>query len=127
MAEALLPARYMMSKHVYFQHTRSASDYYSVQAIKSVLFETGENGASDKQTFAAPTFQKNMEEYLKWDDWRVIGMIHDRLVGENGRVLIERRHDRRVFDTPEAPDTGHLEFAQRVSQRRIGRSDKFCR
>ncbi len=115
-AEALLLARYMMFTQVYFQHTRRAYDHHSVQAIRSLLMKTRQKGAlQNKKTFPAPTSRENMEEYLKWDDWRVFGMVHDGLGGESGRILLERKHDRRVFETPETPDSADLKFAKRAT------------
>ena len=41
-------------------------------------------------------------------------MVHEGLAGENGQILLNRRHHRRVFETPEVPDTTDLEFAEKV-------------
>jgi len=115
-AEALILARYMMFTQVYFQHTRRAYDYHSVEAIKRLLAEQQKDSAlTNREAFPPPTTSDNIGEYLKWDDWRILGMIHDGLADENGTILIDRKHHRRVFETPEVPDTADLEFAEKVA------------
>lgn len=114
-AEALILARYMMFTQVYFQHTRRAYDHHSVQVIKQLLGEIQkDSNVANKQVFPPPTSKENVEHYLKWDDWRVLGMVHEGLAGENGQILLNRGHHRRVFETPEVPDTSDLEFAEKV-------------
>lgn len=114
-AEALILARYMMFTQVYFQHTRRAYDFHSSQAIKYLLEEIQKNqNVGNKEVFPPPTSKENLEQFLKWDDWFVLGMIHKNLAGENGEILLTRRHHRRVFETPEFPDTDDLEFIKKV-------------
>jgi len=116
-AEALILARYFMFTQVYFQHTRRAYDYHSVQALKHLLMEAQRGGDfANKEAFPPPTSRENMEQYLKWDDWRVLGMIHNGLAGEHGEILLKRQHHRRVFETPEVPNTSDLEFAEQVCE-----------
>lgn len=114
-AEALLIARYMMFTQVYFQHTRRAYDYHSAQAVKTLLQEHQKNGAlENKSAFPPPATKENIEEYFKWDDWRVSGMISEGLAGEHGRILMERKHHRSVFETPEASDKEDLKFYEEI-------------
>ena len=43
-----------------------------------------------------------MEEYLKWNDWCVLGEINNGNGGKHGKLISERRHYRKVYETPEA-------------------------
>jgi HD superfamily phosphohydrolase len=114
-AEALIVARYMMFTQVYFQRTRRAYDHHSAQAVEHLLEQERRKGRAKKaKGFPPPTSQKNVEEYLKWDDWRVLGKVHEGLAGENGTILLNRAHHRCVFETPEVPDATDLEFAEKV-------------
>lgn len=116
-AEALIIARYMMFTQVYFQHTRRAYDHHSVQAIKHLLTEhQNHTDLTDKSAFPPPTSKNNVEEYLKWDDWRVLGLISEGKAGEHGRILLERKHHRSVFQTPEVPSHEDLVFAQDIQE-----------
>jgi hypothetical protein len=51
-----------------------------------------------------------MEAYLKWDDWRVLGMLADGKGGEHGARLSDRKLYKEVYHTKEVP--GHEELAQ---------------
>ncbi len=116
-AEALIIARYMMFTQVYFQHTRRAYDHHSVQAIMQILAEyQGEIESGGKGVFPPPDSKDSMEDYLSWDDWRVLGMISEGKAGEHGRILSERRHYRTVFETPEIPNPEDLEFAKEIER-----------
>ena len=112
-AEALIIARYMMFTQVYFQRARRAYDHHSVQALKHLLNEYHNN----EGFFPPPTTKEAVAEYFKWDDWRVMGMIHAGQGGENGKILLERKHHRCIFETPEIPENSDLEDAQLVLDR----------
>ena len=116
-AEALIIARYMMFTQVYFQHTRRAYDRHSVEAVKHLLLESQrDSDLGKKGVFPPPTTKTNLEEYLKWDDWRVLGLIAEGKAGDHGRILMERKHHRAIFDTPEIPSQADQEFAQEVQE-----------
>lgn len=100
-AEALIIARYMMFTQVYFQHTRRAYDHHSVQAIRHLLDRDSSGGTG--AVFPPPMPRQNLEKYLRWDDWRVLGLISEGEAGEHGDILKCRTHYRRVFETPEIP------------------------
>ena len=112
-AEALIIARYMMFTQVYFQHTRRAYDYHSVEAIKQLL--SNDDNASSS-VFPPPTSEENVADYLKWDDWRVLGQIREGKAGDHGRILMERKHYRRVFETPEIPSQSDQESAEEIQE-----------
>lgn len=111
-AEALIIARYMMFTQVYFQHTRRAYDYHSVESIKALLAKS--QGQTSKGVFHAPTSKENVEEYLKWDDWKVLGLVSAGEAGVNGKIMMERKHHRAVFETPETPSADDQEFAKEI-------------
>lgn len=114
-AEALIIARYMMFTQVYFQHTRRAYDYHSVEAIKQLLTEHQcQTDLANKAAFPPPTTEQYVSEYLKWDDWRVAGMVSEGKAGEHGRILMERKHHRAVFETPEIPSPDDQELAKEI-------------
>ena len=109
-AEALIIARYMMFTQVYFQHTRRAYDYHVAQTLKHLLREQQNN----KEVFPPPTTKKSVEEYLKWDDWRVLGLVQEGRGGKDGDILCKRKHHRCIFQTPEIPNEYDLEEAEEV-------------
>lgn len=115
-AEGLIIARYMMFTQVYFQHTRRAYDHHIASAIKAVLSYDCNKTKGEKVTFPAPINKENIESYLKWDDWRVLGMISEGLGGEDGNIIRERRHHRRVYETPEIPKEKDLDHANLICQ-----------
>ncbi len=124
-AEALIIARYMMFTQVYFQHTRRAYDHHLALTIKSLLSEAQKDTGLDiKDAFPPPTSRENMEMYLNWNDWRVLGLINDGNGGENGRIIRERSHYRRIYETPEVPTQEDLEFADIVWQK-LSENDAF--
>jgi len=114
-AEALIIARYMMFTQVYFQHTRRAYDYHSVQAIKQLLTDAQKRtNLANKSAFPPPTTRKNVERYLKWDDWRVLGLVSGEKAGDHGRILWDRNHHRAVYETPEIPSPDDLDMAEEI-------------
>ncbi|MCP4157285.1 MAG: HD domain-containing protein, partial [bacterium] len=54
------------------------------------------------------------EEYLKWDDWRVQGMLHED-PGEHGKILRERNHHRCVYQTPEVTEVADIKELEHVA------------
>jgi uncharacterized protein len=116
-AEGLIIARYMMFTQVYFQHTRRAYDHHIASAIKSVLAYDFGQTKDNKTTFPPPSNKENIEYYLKWDDWRVLGMISEGLGGEDGEIIHKRQHHRRVYETPEIPQEEDLNYANIVCQK----------
>lgn len=108
-SEALIIARYLMFTQVYFHHTRRAYDYHIAEAMKLLLKE--ETGNS---TFLPPTCAENIEAYISWDDWRVLGLLSQAKGGEAGKILKHRKHCRCVYHTSETPDENELDKANRV-------------
>ncbi|MCX7794761.1 MAG: HD domain-containing protein [Thermodesulfovibrionales bacterium] len=110
-AEALIIARYMMFTQVYFQHTRRAYDFHLAKTMRSLLSEKQKaSSLSQKDAFPPPTSKENIEEYLKWTDWLVLGEISNGNGGEHGEILSKRRHHRKIYETSEVPTQEELDF-----------------
>jgi len=105
--EGLILARYMMFTQVYFHKTRVIYDYHLTQAMKFLLKDVG-------GYFLPPTSEANISDFVKWDDWRVLGKIKEKLAGEHGELLESRDHYREVYQTPETPDLKQLQELENV-------------
>jgi HD superfamily phosphohydrolase len=104
-AESLVLARYFMFTQVYFHKTRVAYDLHLLGALREIL--------PDGQ-FPKPT---QLDEFLRWDDWRVLGTLAEGAGGEDGRRLCERSHFREVYHTSETPSRADLQQFERVRQK----------
>ncbi len=103
-AEGLVLARYFMFTQVYFHKTRMAYDHHLQEALKSIL---------PGGYFPAPV-GKDLEDFLKWDDWRVLGALANGEGGDHGKRLAGRDHFREVYHTPEVPGPEDLATLDRV-------------
>ena len=104
-AESLVLARYFMFTQVYFHKTRVAYDHHLQHALAEIL---------PGGHFPKPS-GTDLDEFLKWDDWRVLGFLADGQGGDHGRRLCNRDHFREVYHTPEIPNPTDL-----------SRFDKIC-
>jgi hypothetical protein len=104
-AEGLILARYFMFTQVYFHKTRVAFDHHLHQTLRELL----PNGV-----FPSPD-DTGLDEYLRWDDWRVLGLLAEDKGGEHGRRLATRAHFREVHHTPETPAPEDIALAERVT------------
>jgi uncharacterized protein len=50
----------------------------------------------------------DLDEYLKWDDWRVLGQLAAGAGGDHGKRLATRNHFREIAATPEVPTADDL-------------------
>jgi HD superfamily phosphohydrolase len=98
-AEGLIIARYMMFTQVYFQRTRRAFDHHATGALKECLRYTLRGVTDDALIRLPPPLATG--EYRRWDDWRALGMISSGLGERDGEALLNRHHDRAVFETGE--------------------------
>lgn len=90
-AEALVLARYFMFTQVYFHKTRVAYDVHMRKAMKELL----PGGCLPRPEGT------ELNDYLKWDDWKVLGLIAEGRAGEHGRRILERDHYREIHHTHE--------------------------
>lgn len=93
-AEGLILARYMMFSQVYFHKTRAILDIHLKYALKEML-PSGQ--------FPPPTHEM-LDEYLMWDDWRVLGKLAEGGGGEHGERLRSRNFFREVKHSAPYPD-----------------------
>lgn len=116
-AEGLIIARYMMFTQVYFQHTRRSYDHHISKCISAMLESVGEGDTSEgSHKFPPPTSIANLNVYLGWNDWRVLGLLNDGFGGDDGEFIRQRRHHRRVYETPEVPTSADMEAATKIEQ-----------
>ena len=78
--EGLLIARFMMFTQLYFHKTRTIYDYHLTETLKELLKSTNSE-------FPPPS---HIAEYLKWDDWRVLGAIAAGKGGIHGETDLPR-------------------------------------
>jgi HD superfamily phosphohydrolase len=95
-----------MFTQVYFHKTRVAYDYHLKQAMLTIL----PNGQF-------PTLNgESLSDYLKWDDWRVLGELAAGGGGEHGKRLADRNHFREIHHTPEIPTADDLRRFDEIRQ-----------
>jgi HD superfamily phosphohydrolase len=114
-AEALIIARYLMFTQVYFHHTRRAYDHHIAETMKALLHEE-----IKRNTFLPPTLLENINNYLSWDDWKVLGLLSQGKGGKDGCALRERKHHRCVFYTSEVPTEAELDQSEAAREKLSG-------
>jgi uncharacterized protein len=103
-AEALVLARYFMFTQVYFHKTRVAYDVHLRGALKEIL---------PGGRYPRP-LNGELKEFLKWDDWAVLGILSQGGGGEHGECLRTRNHFRLIYHTNEVPDEKNLQQLEKV-------------
>jgi uncharacterized protein len=112
-AEGLILARYFMFTQVYFHKTRVAYDHHLRHAL-AVLLPDGvfpALHADDDDKLKA-----NLEGYVGWDDWKVLGLLAEGKGGEHAVRLYRRDHYREIYNTPECPGQEDLTELARIEQ-----------
>jgi hypothetical protein len=99
-AEGLIVARYFMFTQVYFHKTRVIYDHHLQGALAELV---------PGSQFPVP-MGKDLDKYLQWDDWRVLGLLQHGKGGDDGRRLAKRNHLREVIHTSETPSSSELEL-----------------
>lgn len=102
-AERLVLARYEMFTQIYFHKTRVAYDQHLKGMLTAIL---------PNSVFPNPTDE--LDAYLDWDDWKVVGALKDGKGGEHGKRLADRNHYREVYHTPETPERKDLDRLEKV-------------
>jgi uncharacterized protein len=88
-----------MFTQVYFHKTRVIYDHHLQHALAEML----QNGR-----FPRPVGEE-LNRYLEWDDWRVLGQLSAGAGGEHGARLAARNHYREIASTPEVPMADDLD------------------
>ena len=96
-----------MFTQVYFHKTRVAFDVHLRGALRELLPDG---------RFPRPTGQE-LDQFLAWDDWKVLGLLSGGQGGEHGMRLKTRDHYRRIFHTPEVSSEKDLELLEKVKER----------
>lgn len=111
-AEGLVLARYFMFTQVYFHKTRVAFDHHLQEALAAIL-----PGGFFPRPVAGETPESNeLAEFLRWDDWRVLGELANGAGGDHGRRLAERDHFREVYHTSESLSSDELNRLKSVRE-----------
>ncbi|MCL4552403.1 MAG: HD domain-containing protein [Candidatus Marsarchaeota archaeon] len=105
-AEELILSRYAMFTQVYFHKARRAYDHHLEQVLR---------GALKGGRFPAPDKKKSLQDYLAWDDWRVMGIIVRNKSDEHARRIKERDHYREVHHTDEVPSMDDIDNFRAVA------------
>lgn len=103
-AEALIVARYWIHKQVYFHKTRLACDHHLEKALGEILAD-GTGRAPGTIYFPRPDSKEELEKFLEWDDYRVMGLLAAGKGGEHGQRLMTRNHYRLVCELEESEAT----------------------
>jgi hypothetical protein len=103
-AEALIVARYWIHKQVYFHKTRLAFDHHLGKAMAQILKEE-RNSDTESVCFPRPDSKEQLQKFLEWDDYRVMGLLASGHGGEHGKRLMTRNHYRLVCELEETGET----------------------
>lgn len=106
-AEGLVLARYFMFTQVYFHKTRVAYDIH----LKGALSEILPGGK-----FPRPVGDE-LQDFLKWDDWKVLGLLADGKGGEHGKYLATRSHYRLAYCSPERSNAHDMQYVEKLEQK----------
>ena len=95
--EGFILARYFMFTQVYFHAVRRAYDLILTDFISELLKETSVMGH----------YPDDLEQYLKWTDWRVLAELSQRVDYRKKNLawrLATRRHPKPVYETGDHAD-----------------------
>jgi HD superfamily phosphohydrolase len=103
-AESLVISRYQMFAQVYFHKVRRAYDHHVEKAMKSILTNSGAKSGF----FPPPVDADHLIKYIDYDDWKMFGLIKEGYGGEHGAKILNRDHDKCVYQTGEVPTEEEL-------------------
>lgn len=106
-AESLVLARYLMFTQVYFHKTRVAFDIHLKGALSDLL---------PGGKFPRPV-DDELKDFLRWDDWKVLGLVADGKGGEHGERLATRNHYRLAYGSPEISTDADLAYVENLNGR----------
>jgi len=109
-AEGLIYARYFMFAQIYFHKTRRAYDLLLTDFLRKIL---------PAGNFPEPDL---LEEYLDWDDFRVMELIRQKTNEiESAKNILQRNHNRQVHSTTDYPEAKEcrlfVEMRDRIRQK----------
>ena len=85
-----------MFSQLYFHKVRRIYDYHIARATKAVLHEL----KLQDDCYPSPD---QLENYLYFDDWAIWGEMKHGLGGQHGKIIINRKHFKCVFETEIVP------------------------
>ena len=103
-AIGLVLARYYMFTQVYFHKTRVAYDTHLREALSNML---------PGGVFPSP-LADDLNKYMEWDDWLVLGKLAAGSGGPHGDRLRNRSHYREIMHTNESPELTELKRLDRI-------------
>ena len=95
--EGFILARYFMFTQVYFHAVRRAYDLILTDFIAELLLET----------YGSSSYPEQLTEYTKWNDWRVLSELNERMDESSKNLawrLATRRHPKPVYETGDHAD-----------------------
>ena len=107
--EAFVLARYYMFTQIYFHDVRRAYDLVLTDFIAELLRDEAPSGRY-------PGID-NIEDYLKWDDNRVLSEAIRRYDGSSKNLawrIVSRQHPKAVYETVDLPDAGDVRKIDRL-------------
>lgn len=116
-AEGLILARYFMFTQVYFHKTRVAYDHHFRHVLAQVL-----PGGAFPPPYAEDLdkLKANLDGYMGWDDWKVLGLLSEGKGGEHAERLCRRTHYREIYCTPECPGAADNDKLSKIEQEMKG-------
>jgi len=88
--ENIIYARYLMLTQVYFHKVRRIYDYHVLEATKEVFNQIGISHYPNLE---------NLDDYIKYDDWLMLGYFAQGKGGKHGEKILNRKHDKCVYST----------------------------
>ena len=95
-----------MHKQVYFHKTRLACNYHLEKAMRAILKEQ-QKFATENVYYPGPDSKEHLEQFLSWDDYKVMGLLASGQGGEHGERLMTRNHYRLVCELEESDENPH--------------------
>jgi hypothetical protein len=106
-AEGLILSRYFMFTQVYFHPVRKAYDYHAGECVRHVLRQQGED--SESATLPDPSLPEGRRAFLRFDDSEIMGSIKNLNGNAHAEAILNHRHDRCVWSTPEVPAKSEID------------------
>lgn len=95
-----------MFTQVYFHKTRVIYDFHFGEALKYMLTESG-------FCFPLPD-ESQIDEYMRWDDWRVLAALHAGEGGDHGKRIVDRNHYRLCHSTAEISTVAQVQRFEEI-------------